>query len=376
MTVPVPDHRRPAGDGPGVPPGSDPPGPPRPPVTHPAAPTPPRSRAGAHVLSLFAGLVLTPVGLACLAGGARAIDAARADEQDPSLAALVAVLAAAVILGIVAASAAGSAVGPLVGGLLYGLLPGTGFLLGPDDYAGVVESSFRPLAPFGVEDLLDGVLILGRTASLLMLGLTLVAVGVAAVLARAAGKRTERAEARASGHPGAAPGGPPEPPRTRRLDHLVALSLGLLVTPFAVMLLASGSAELAAAAAAGDAATPALLLGSGALGTLLLLTVVLASGWSSLGLLVAGVLWGLAPGLLGLVFPSFQTRGMGRILNELGTAIEPGSIAGLRALTTLGVLLAWGAVATFGALGVHGARVDGRRRERAEQLVRAARRQP
>jgi hypothetical protein len=330
------------------------------------------------VLSLFAGVVLTPVAIALLAGGARAIAVAMAAEQDPSIGALVAVIAAASLLGIVAATTAGSAVGALVSGTAFGVAPGAGFLVAPESIARSTTQAFDPLGPIGGEHVLDGLLALGRTASLLVLGLTLVLVGVAATIARRAGKTLERDEAIAAAAaadavspfaPGGRPAAVPTPPRARVVDHLVALAMGLLMTPLALVLISAGSAEVSDSIARGDAVTPGLLLGTGALGTALLVAVVLGAGWSSLGLLAGALVWGAVPGAMGLFSPLWLDRAVGGFLAGLGETLDPDSVDGLATLTELGVLLAWGAVGLLGALGVHAARRDGRRREQAEIAV-------
>lgn len=370
MTTPVPDRRPPSSvSQPGA---TTPPAP----VSHPVAPTPPRSRVGAHVLSLFAALVLTPIALACLGGGARAVTAALAADQDPSPAAFVAVLSAAALLGVVAATSAGSAAGPLVGGTLYGLVPGIAFLIWPATSTDVATTLFEPVRTLGGDRVLDGLLTLARMASLLVLGLVLVLVGAAATVSRRGGRTTERAEARAVADRSAPYPAQPVPPRTRRLDHAVSLVLGLVVTPVALVLIAAGSAEVAEAAQRGDPATAGLLIGSGLLGAGLLAVVVLSAGWSTLGLLVGALAYAVLPGLLGLISTAWSERGVAGLLIQVGDVLDPVSQAGLHDLISLGVLLAWGSAGAFGALGVHGARRDGRRRERAELAVRRASARP
>lgn len=350
-------------------------------VSHPIAPTPPRSRIGAHVLSLFAGIVLTPVAIALLAGGAHALSRATTAGQDTSVGGLVAVIAAAGLLGLVAATTAGSAVGSLVSGVGYGVAPGVGFLVAPESVSRSTARTFDLVGPLGNDDVLAGLLALGRTAGLLLLGLTLVLVGVAATIARRAGKAYERDEALATVaaadlvSPFAAGGRPPTvptPPRARGVDHLVALAIGALMTPVALALIAAGSAEVAAVVQRGDDLTAGLLLGSGVLGTGLLVAIVLAAGWSSFGLLTASLAYGVVPGAMGLLSPIWLDRAVGGFLGTLGEALDPISVDGLTTLTELGVLLAWGAVGALGALGVHAARRDGRRRERAEIAVMRA----
>lgn len=381
MTAPPPEApQAPQAPG-GQPAPYTPPGATRPAMNHPPAPTPPRSRVGAHVLSLFAGIVLTPVAIACLAGGARAIASSMAADRDPGVGALVAVIAAAGLLGIVAATTAGSAVGALVSGAVYGVLPGIGFLVAPESVARSTTGAFEPITPIGGDHVLDGFLALGRTASLLVLGLTLVLVGCGAAIARRSGKSYERDEARATMAAADiaspfAPGGPPAtvptPPRARVVDHLVAVALGALITPVAIVLIAAGSAEIATAVQRGEPVTAGLLLGSGALGTALLAAVVLSAGWSSFGLLAGSLAYGVVPGAMGLFSPTWLDRGVGGFLAGLGEALDPTAVAGLTTLTELGVLLAWGAVGALGALGIHAARRDGRRRERAEIAVMQA----
>lgn len=395
MTSPVPDERptAPAAPSPSaaaadaaapsttaadVPPAA-PPGAAPPPAGAgaPPVPVPPRSRAGAHVLSVLVGLILTPVGLAALASGAHGIATALESAGDVSTTAIGMVGAGAVLLGLVAAAAGGSTLGPIVGGALYGIAPGLGFLLSPRSIEDTTTSLLDPVSPVTGDGLRDGAIALGSTGALVLLGLTLVLVGVAAHLARRAGRRSERIEAAlvaASSHvpvgaPGARPIIPPTPPHSRLPAHGVSAGLGVVLTPIGLCLVAAGAVDLAVSYATGDPVPVGTLVWPWAAGLALVGAVVVAAGWSTLGLLIGGTVFGLVPGLLGVLSPEWTDRGIGHLLTWLGDVMDPDAAAGLYALVTLGIVLAWGAVATLGAVGTHVARRDGRRRERSEIAV-------
>lgn len=367
MTASAPDDR---------PPSATPPTPGRPPT----APTPPRSRLGAHLLSLFAGLVLTPVGIVLLAAGAAGIADALARAQEPATTALVLAAGGGLFLGVVALVASGSALGPLVGGGVFALAPGVGFIVANEAMTDLTRAALDPIRPVTGRALGDGAVLLGSSGALAVLGLTIVLVGVAAHVARRSGRRTERAEAalaRAARGPAPGPAQPlaaPTPPRSRVLAHVLAAAGGFLVTPLALALVAAGSVDLSMAVVEGTGLDVDLLFSPAAVGTILLAVVVLSAGWSSLGLGLGGVFLGIVPGVVGLLSPEATHRGVGALLENAGQLFDPDAAAGLYLFTTLGVLLAWGLVAALGAIGVHGARRDGRQRERLEILVAQGRR--
>ncbi len=360
MTGPVPDTT------PTPAPSSPPTGAP---ITAPPRPVPPRSRRGAHILSVLAGLVLTPVGLVALAAGAHGSASALGEAQEPSAVTLTIIGFGAAMLGIVAVAAAGSTLGPLVGGALYAVAPGIGFVLAPETISAQTESLLEPLRTFTGDGLTEGALILGGTGALLLLGLALVLVGVAAHVARRFGRRAERTEtSRVQAGTDAAP----TPPRSRLVPHAVAIGIGLVLTPLALALVAAGSVDIAVAASGGEAAPPGTLVWPWAVGTVLLAVVVLSAGWSSAGLLLGATAFGVVPGALGLLSSDRTEHGVSAFLAWVGDVVDPDAAAGLYALTTLGVLLTWGVIGVAGALGAHLARRDGRRRERAEIAVAGA----
>jgi hypothetical protein len=339
---------------------------------------PPRSRIGAHVVSVLVGLLLTPVALAALALGADAVASALGSGHSASPLAVAAAVLGALLLGVVALTGALSTLGPILGGALYGVVPGLGFLLDPTSIEDVTAALVEPSEAVLGDRLLGGALTLGRTGTLLALGLTLVLVGVAGHLARRAGRRAERAEALLAPEPyptpgpqpgGAAPIVPPTPPRSRVRAHTVATTVAVVLTPVGLVLLAAGAVDLTVATADGLPPDLAHVLWPWGCGLVILCGVVLSAAWSTLGLLVAGSVFAVVPGLVGLFWPAWTDRGLGAFLTRVGELVDPDAAAGLYALATLGILLAWGAVATAGAAGVHGARRDGRRRERAEIAV-------
>lgn len=352
-------------------------------VTHPKAPTPPRSRAGVHILSLGAGLVLIPTGLALLAGAYDGLSTALERSAQPTTAALAAVFAGTAILGIVALVPAGSALGPLVGGIVYGVAPGAGFLVAPTALEDATRSLAEPLLPLTGPGMRDGLLALGRSGSLAVLGLVLTLVAVAAHAARRSGRRGERSEAALrTGRPDAAAGAagapgahsdiaPPTPPRSRRRAHLLTSVGAVVITPVALALVAAGGVALAARAS-GTPAGADLLGWPWLVGVALLASVVASAGWSASGLFVAATVFGVVPGAIGLLWPDRVEGGIGAALAWIGDVVHPDSEAGLVTMTALGVLLAWGVIGALGAIGCHGARRDGTRRERAEAADRRA----
>lgn len=352
-----------------APPSAPPPPPSTAPVLHPEAPSPPRSRRGAHVLSVMAGLLVTPMGIAALAGGSHGISHALARSQDPTTAALVAVGAGVLLLGIVAASAAGSSLGALVGGTLFGVGLGLAFLLEHASTRDAVRSAVGP-----AEDLIGpgvrlGLVELGRTGQLLLLGLTLALVGLAVHLARRGGRRAERVEARLAAAQSVAQA--PTPPRSRLVAHVIAAAAGLLATPVALGLLATEIGRLRNDLAPSHTLVD-LLLGAAGVGALVLAGVVLAAGWSSFGLAAGGTLWGVVPGMLGVLDPASTEGGPAAVLTWVGEMAGPSALLGVELLATRGTLLAWGVVAALGGLAAHAARLDGARRERVEITLAAA----
>lgn len=346
------------------------------PVPAALVPVPPRSRIGAHVLSVLVGLVLTPVALGLLASGAQGVVGALEEAGQAAVPSIASAAVGALLLGVVAVTAAGSTLGPMIGGALYGVAPGIGFLVSPETITDQTSTALDQVEPVTGTGLTTGALILGSTGSLVVLGLSLVLVGVATHLARRAGKRSERVEAAlvAASQPdptqaGGAPIVPPTPPHSRVAAHLGSAALGLLVTPVGLALVAAGAVDLALAYADVEQPAPGALIWPWGVGLVLVALVVVSAGWSSLGLLVGGALFGLLPGALGLVTPDWADRGIARVMTWLGDAVDPDAGAGLYALVTTGIILAWGAIATFGAIGAHAARKDGRRRERAELAV-------
>jgi hypothetical protein len=311
--------------------------------------------------------------------GADAVASAVGSGQSASPIALAAAALGALVLGVVALAAALSTLGPILGGAVFGLAPGLGFLLDPTSIEDVTTAFLEPLEAVVGDRLLSGALTLGRTGTLVALGLALVLVGVAAHVARRAGRRLERMEALLAPVPYpppppgvATPIAPPTPPRSRIRAHAVSTAVAVVLTPVGLALLAAGAVDLTVATADGLPPDPVRIVWPWACGLALLAVVVLSAAWSTLGLLVAGGLFAVVPGLLGLLSPTWTDRGLGAFLAWVGEVVDSDAAAGLYALATLGILLAWGTIGTAGAAGVHGARRDGRRRERAEIAVARA----
>lgn len=316
------------------------------PSASPGPPPPPRSRMGAHVLAVVAGLVLTPVALYLALYGTEMLLPldGRSDLVGIGPFVLGALLLAA--LGAVAASGSSLALG--VGGLVWGVLPGlVGFpalrpLLDGSVPAVLVDPLFRPLA--------SGLVLVAGTA--------LAAGGVACHLARRAGRAQEREEAALAD---AGPAQPPVPPSSRRWAHVLSVFFSLVLLPPVAVLLGRGTT---AALVFGLSLTsqpwqqPALLAGAG-----LLAVVVLLGGWSSLGPQLAGWLL-LVVGALP-VLHAHGWRWLAPVLDALS-----GLPGGFQLLSSGAWLLLGAALVVCGGA-AHWARRSGRRYERTDLALSA-----
>ncbi|GAA1651320.1 hypothetical protein [Georgenia ruanii] len=149
----------------------------------------------------------------------------------------------------------------------------------------------------------------------------------------------------------AAPAGP-VPPRSRLRAHVVAVVVGLVLTPIGLLALAYGAPIVVTPGAAGP--SPAAGWGWVVLGAALLAVVATAAALaSSLALVVAG-LWAAVPGLAG---------------GTVATAAQRSDSLALRSAlaqpAATGALLAVGAALLGAALAAHLARRAGRHQERA-----------
>ncbi len=153
--------------------------------------------------------------------------------------------------------------------------------------------------------------------------------------------------------------GPPAPPRSRMRGHVLAVVVGLVVTPAALYLALLGIDMLLPLEGSSDVVGVAPLL----LGLLLLAVLgMVAARASSLALVVGGLLWGVLPGLVGMPL----------LRPVLGASTAPLTDPLLRPLTS-GLVLAAGAALAAGGAACHLARRAGRRQEREEAaLVRGA----
>ena len=226
-----------------------------------------------HVLTLAAALVLTPVALVALAGGATALATTTPPDQGAAAAALGAVLGATVVLGGIAASTAFSVVGAAVAGTLYGIAPGAAFLIWPDTTATWVARALEPVTPVGGQEVLAGILWLGSSASLLLLGLSMALVAAAASIARNTPEHRGRA--------------------------VLCSAAGLLLAPLGIVLFEVGSADLTGSAEGAVASTPLWL------GVALLSVVALTAASSVSGLVAGALIGGIGPGFVGLFLPEW-----------------------------------------------------------------------
>jgi MFS family permease len=152
------------------------------------------------------------------------------------------------------------------------------------------------------------------------------------------------------------PGGPPAPPRSRMRAHVLAVVVGLVVTPVALYLALYGIEMLLPLDGPSD------LLGAGPflLGALVLGVLGAVAAWgSSLALGVGGLVWGVLPGLVGLP-----------LLRPLLGPDTPTVLVDplLRPLAS-GLLLVAGAALAAGGAACHLARRAGRSQEREEATL-------
>ncbi|GMA32587.1 hypothetical protein [Litorihabitans aurantiacus] len=254
-------------------------------VTRPAAPVPPRSRARDHLLGALLGLLGTAAALAALV-----LALARAEAAGPGdTAALAAVVAAGLVLALVAAWMGRSAVAPAVAGgawLLLGL-PGVlgTWADGVTDRVLAVLPDLRVSGPEAA-DLSATTARLLDSGLPLVIGLTLLALAVAAAVARRLGRAAERAEQRLTDG-----GAVTTPPRPRLLHHVGAIVLGLLG---AVVVAALLDELLTGRIAPADAAGAAPVVAALALLTLGSLVQGGSGSTSSLGPAAAAACWLLA----------------------------------------------------------------------------------
>ncbi|MPV37397.1 hypothetical protein [Georgenia subflava] len=304
-------------------------------------PVPPRSRRAGHVVGIVAGLLLPPVFLVLVAlgwseltGGAGLL----------GLAYLL--LGVAVLAGLAAVAALGSSLALVVGGLVWGVAGHLGRdAVGP----ALTDATSGVPATLGVA--LTGPLYFAPVA---VLGVTMVAGGMAVHLARRAGRRQERVEARQTR--GTQVGEAPVPPGSRRWAHVLGTVLALVATVVALLVLARD------AGAGGPGWTVPVLVGA----SVLLAAAALVGAVSSLGPQVAG--WGLlvAPAMAALWF----TRpGSPEVLAPVVETLF--RLTGGPLLTVTGTLLLLGLTLAIGGAAAHWARRAGRRYERVDLALTA-----
>ena len=232
------------------------------------------SVAGRIVSALVALLITAPALLLVMAGGARSYsETLQRLNTEPVPAAIVLLSAGLVLVLIVSLTGLFSSLGPLVAGLVATGL-GIAFLTIPTLSTSVAVS----LPAMGVSPLS---LLVFWCQSGLLLATGIVFLGAA--LGRVIAARSDR-------------------PSRRGAKAVVSLVVGLVATPLGIVLVSFGSSGLLRSfGTAAESTTPVPnTLGLLLAGAVVLAGVALTSGWSSVGVSVAGIL-SLLLGLLALV---------------------------------------------------------------------------
>ncbi|MDD9208035.1 hypothetical protein PU560_16410 [Georgenia sp. 10Sc9-8] len=152
----------------------------------------------------------------------------------------------------------------------------------------------------------------------------------------------------------------PVPPRPRARWHVLAVVVGLLVTPLGLWLLGLGISDLSPLTTGEPALRGLLWVLAGAVA----LSVVAAAGalGSSLALIVGGTVWAAAPGLLGVL-------GVLRAEPTATGYVTDRTTGTLDLLLPTGFLLTVGVVLIAAGVAVHVARRAGRHQERADAAL-------
>jgi hypothetical protein len=147
----------------------------------------------------------------------------------------------------------------------------------------------------------------------------------------------------------------PEPPTKPGIGrHLLAGVLGLVLTPFAMLLVGVGTSRLADIAGTNDMGTDLLGTSLLALGLALLAAIVLLGAWSAVLPIVGGLVWGVALGLAYLMYPVTMENSAEAITSSgsVPVALEQLADAGMTGyLLVLGTLMIAAGIATAIARG-------------------------
>jgi len=138
-----------------------------------------------HLLGFLIGLVITPVGLVFAAwGGQLTLQTPSRIEPNVDWFGFGLIVLGALILGAVALLGRWSPAVPITGGLIWGLLLGGVYLIAPQLAWDTTVSLFGPSPPAFARDLVTS----GTSGLLLLVGVILIGSGIAAGLARRAGR--------------------------------------------------------------------------------------------------------------------------------------------------------------------------------------------
>ncbi len=151
----------------------------------------------------------------------------------------------------------------------------------------------------------------------------------------------------------------PEPPARRGFArHLLAIVLGLVVTPFAVLLIGVGTSRLADVAGTNEMGTDWLGTTLLVIGLVMLAVLVLLGVWSPAVPIVGGLVWGIGLGVAYLAWPGAMEDAAQSMTSD---GSVPVAIDQLAEVAMSGYLLVLGTLLVTAGLATSLARRRGRR---------------
>lgn len=141
---------------------------------------------GRHVLGVVVGLVLTPFAFLLTGiGAARLADIAGTSRMGTDTLGVVLLALGVLLLAVLVLLGAWTATVPITGGIVWGLGLGVAYLVAPRDLEATVENASGGTVPAAMDQFAQSAM----SGMLLLVGVLLLAAGIAAAVARGAGRR-------------------------------------------------------------------------------------------------------------------------------------------------------------------------------------------